>query len=313
MVRFTLLSAAAIAIGVDATSISVLEYGSGGTVHRTTATAPQTTASGVLSFFRSTHEVGNRKSRRTSTTQYPGMNVVPNLFNRPDGGILIEISGDSVDLATMPTLRGLLENDSAVGEFNMNHSEGKKLTRQLGVKSVDSADIEAHTLMKSKVAAAGDGNTLESMRFNVGPSASAADVDANLSRSLKAIADYSNENSSTLVVYLLVEEKDGIFSDRLAARRRLEDEDENDDGGQEQNEEGEEGEQFSSAAYGYYKANGEYYNPFREISDIQYYQVVLWTSIGLGAILLTANMMMLNMPLLPDTLLFGESAKVVAE
>merc|ERR550539_986155 len=115
MFRLTLLSAAAIAIGVDATSVSVIEYGSGGTVHRTTATAPQTNASGVLSFMKSVHEVGNRKSRRTRDTQYPGMNIVPNLFKRPNGGLLIEISGDSIDLAAMPTLAGLLDNDSSVG------------------------------------------------------------------------------------------------------------------------------------------------------------------------------------------------------
>merc|ERR1719148_236171 len=138
MFQLTLLTAASIVIGVDATSVSVLEFGSGGTVHRTTATAPQTTASGVLSFFRSVHDVGNRKSRRTRTTQYPGMNVVPNLFKRPEGGIFIEISGGSVDLAAMPTLAGLLDNDSSVGEFNMNYSEGKKLTGQIG-GSVDLA------------------------------------------------------------------------------------------------------------------------------------------------------------------------------
>ena len=47
--------------------------------------------------------------------------------------------------------------------------------------------------------------------------------------------------------------------------------------------------------------------------QIQYFNIVLWTAIGLAAILFFSIFLMMYMPLMPDTLLFGESAKLVAE
>jgi hypothetical protein len=44
--------------------------------------------------------------------------------------------------------------------------------------------------------------------------------------------------------------------------------------------------------------------------QIQYFQVVLWTSLALVAIVYYSIYMMVNMPLMADSLLFGESAKV---
>jgi hypothetical protein len=40
---------------------------------------------------------------------------------------------------------------------------------------------------------------------------------------------------------------------------------------------------------------------------------MLWTAIGLSFVLFIVISMMINMPMMPDTLLFGESAKMVAE
>lgn len=47
--------------------------------------------------------------------------------------------------------------------------------------------------------------------------------------------------------------------------------------------------------------------------QIQYFQVVLWTSLGLVAIVYYSIYLMVNMPLMADSLLFGESAKVADE
>jgi hypothetical protein len=44
--------------------------------------------------------------------------------------------------------------------------------------------------------------------------------------------------------------------------------------------------------------------------QIQYFNVVLWTSLGLAAILFFAIYMMVYMQLMADTLLFGESARI---
>jgi hypothetical protein len=47
--------------------------------------------------------------------------------------------------------------------------------------------------------------------------------------------------------------------------------------------------------------------------QIQYFNVVLWTSITLVVLTFATVSMMINMPLEADTLLFGESAKMVGE
>jgi len=322
---------AAIAITADATSVSVIEIGNGGTVHRTTATAPQTTASGVLSFFRSLHEDGNgSKSRHTRTTQYPGMNVVPNIFSRPDGGISIGITGN-INLAAMPTLASILDDEGAVGHFNMKSSEGQMLTKKLGAELIDHNSLETSIMNKAKAAVAEDGNRLESVGINIGSDESAAEVDASLSSSLKAITNHSKQNSATFIVHIFVEENEEVFNTRLMNRRRLEDANDDgegddaaaaDDAAEGDDAAAEEEEEdadmyYAGQSYGnqfmYQKANGVYYNPYRSMNEIQSYNVLLWTAIGLFTILFTAFYKMLNMRLLPDTLLFGESAKVVAE
>ena len=85
---------------------------------------------------------------------------------------------------------------------------------------------------------------------------------------------------------------------RRGRRRRLED---GDGGG---NNGGADDDQYS--AY----ASSEY---TRTIFQIQYYNVVLWTALGLVLVLVTSLYMMMYMPLMPDTLLFGQSAKMVGE
>jgi hypothetical protein len=47
--------------------------------------------------------------------------------------------------------------------------------------------------------------------------------------------------------------------------------------------------------------------------QIQYFNVVLWTSIGLVVLLLFVIWLVIDMPLEADTLLFGESAKMMGE
>lgn len=321
---FTLTALAALSIGTDATSVSVIEFGNGGTVQRTTATAPQTVASGVMSFFRSLHEVGSDgEIRRSRTTQYPGMNVVPSIFNRPDGGLSIGITGETIDLSKMPTVAGILRDEGSVGHFNMKSSEGKILKDMLNADTVESSSLESAIVSKGKAAAAKDGNRLESLEVKIESDDSAAMIDDSIGKALKEIARLAEERGSNIVVHLFVEENEEVFENRLQ-RRRLEDNyyqqenaNENDDGGQNNNKDGEDQDgdenQYDESQFGYYKKNGVYYNPYRQMKDIQYSNTVLWTAIGLVVILFVANGLMLNMPLLPDTLLFGESAKVVAE
>jgi hypothetical protein len=70
--------------------------------------------------------------------------------------------------------------------------------------------------------------------------------------------------------------------------------------------------QYNNAyyGYGYYNSDGEYVTPFKTMFQIQYFNVVLWTSVGLVVMLFFVIYLMINMPLEADTLLFGESAKI---
>jgi hypothetical protein len=47
--------------------------------------------------------------------------------------------------------------------------------------------------------------------------------------------------------------------------------------------------------------------------QIQYFNVVLWTAVGLTIVLFFSVYLMMNMPLMADTLLFGESSKMSFE
>merc|ERR1712157_194768 len=67
-----------------------------------------------------------------------------------------------------------------------------------------------------------------------------------------------------------------------------------------------------NAYYGYYNDYGEWVTNYRTIFQIQYYNVVLWTTVGLFTLAYVSNVMLVNMPLMEDTLLFGESAKMAA-
>jgi len=306
---------AVLAIGIDATSVAVMEFGNVSTMHRTMSTASETSASGVLSFFKSLHEVySNGKVSRSRSTQYPGMSVVPNLFNRPNGGIAIGISVETTELVSMPTLASILEEKGTIGNFNIKSSEGKLLMKQMEPDSVDIASFESVVETRAKAAACKDGNKLESVTVNFESIKSAVEFDTSLARSLKSVAKHAEETESTIIVYLIIQENDEDFNRRVMTRRSLDEQEEEDENNKNDNEDGDGNDdgEYDSSQFGYY-ANGKYYQPYRKMSEIQYFNIVLWTSVGLCSVMFAANWMTMYMPLMPDTLLFGESAKVVAE
>merc|ERR1712161_171963 len=148
--------------------------------------------------------------------------------------------------------------------------------------------------------------------------ANAVSIDSQIASLLN---DYSSsfDASKTVVLHLVVEEEDGAARSRNLARRldgqdqseaenvpqrRLEQEDADEADANAQN--GNNG----YYGYGYYNAYGEWVTPYKSMFQIQYFNVVLWTSLGLVAVLFFSIYLMIYMPLMADTLLFGESAKV---
>ena len=75
---------------VDATTVAVLELGKCGTLHKVDASTSETSSYGVMSFMKATHDADkNGKTREDRTTQIPGMGIVPDIFNRADGGVVV--------------------------------------------------------------------------------------------------------------------------------------------------------------------------------------------------------------------------------
>lgn len=89
------------------------------------------------------------------------------------------------------------------------------------------------------------------------------------------------------------------------------DEDNNEEEGEEEDADGNNNNnQNGYYIYGYYQ-NGEWVTPYKTMFQIQYFNIVLWTSIAMVVVLLYVIYLVVNMPLEADTLLFGESAKMV--
>merc|ERR1719223_2512989 len=107
--KFVFTALVAMTATVDAaTRVAVIELGSSGTVRRTTTASRQeeTSVDGVASFWSALHGYGRK-------LQHAGMPVVPDLFSRPDSGIVISLSG--VDLDSMPQTDAIMSNESESG------------------------------------------------------------------------------------------------------------------------------------------------------------------------------------------------------
>merc|ERR1712238_629473 len=137
-----------------------------------------------------------------------------------------------------------------------------------------------------------EGNTLESMTVKVENDESAAKADSSLIRILKELEELMKSTDKTVLVHLIVDEEEGAARRRLISRRL---------------KEGESEDEILRQLEDDY---GEYVIIYKSMFNIQYFNIVLWTSLGLLTVFGVSTYMMLTMPLLPDTLLFGESAKV---
>jgi len=289
------------ALSAEATTVAVLEIGKGGVLHKTSSSSPTTSAGGVVSFWKSTHDAdSNGNTREHRSAQFPGMTVVPDIFSRADGGVVVGVTGE-VDLAVMPTLASLVEEDGALGHFHVAGNNGRKIMKHINAPRANSQEFSNVADSKVKATVAEKGNKLESVLVHVDNKEEAAAVDASLARMLKSLANEAEKAGSTIIVHLVIDDEDSTARRRLLTeeQRKLEEDGDNNE--------------YSYSIPGYYDDENNFVTPFKTIFQIQYYNVVQWTAIGLFTILLAANYMTINMPLMPDTLLFGESAKMVAE
>ena len=314
MMKFVIATLFATLLTVDAsTRVAVLELGASGTVRRTTSSSEVTSVDGVASFWSALHGYGRK-------LQHAGMPMVPDLFSRPQSGVVIGLTGSGIDLDNMPTLESLLEGveekneNNVVGHMQVHGNQCKKMLKNVPDKQ-EYASGDLRSAFDTQAKQAG----ISGMHFDVS-SDNAADFDAQLASLLKG---YSS--SETVIVHLVVEEEDGSARRRVLAsevegktqsatkeehiqRRLAEDEEEGE--GEDNGDGDEDNSNNGYYGYGYYNAYGEWVTPYKTMFQIQYFNVVLWTSLGLVAVLFFSIYLMIYMPLMADTLLFGESARV---
>jgi hypothetical protein len=291
------------ACAVDAaTKIAVIEFGKGGSVRRTTASNADTTVDGVASFWAVLHQ--NRRN-----LQHAGMTLVPDLFKKPDNGVVIGISGSGVDLDTMPFIAGLVleESNDVVGHFEVTGTRLDSLMSRVDEwETIDVASLVDSTKKHGeKVGLSGFKTVVDS--------STAAAVDQKMSDILGGLKNMAETTGKTIIVHLVVEEEVASARRRVLARR-LEENNADGDNADGDNADGDnaDGQQQASVyyGYGYYNENKQWVTPYKTMFQIQYFNIVLWTSLGLVATLFFVIYMMIYMPLEPDTLLFGESAKL---
>ncbi len=308
ILSFGIATALATLSAVSATTVSVMELGKGGVIHSIEASSPTTSSNGVMSFWKSVHDADTSgKNRELRTTQIPGMSVVPDLFSRANGGVVIGLAGE-IDFEAMPTVASMSEVSK--GQLHIRGNNGRKLMKGLQAPRVEAGEFDAAITSKAKASVSEKGNKLDSIFVSVENKDAAKDVDAALARMLKSLAEDAEKAGSTIIVHLVVDSDD--MDNSITGRRRLSEENTNQGSRNLENENDDNG-GSSYEIPGYYDENNNFITNYKTIFQIQYYNVCLWTAIGLFVVLVSANVMTMNMPLMPDTLLFGESAKMVAE
>lgn len=315
MLRLSLLLASLNSVSAS-TSVAVIEFGRRGAVRRTDAQSPSTTVDGVASFWKALHQ--NRR------LQHAGMTVVPDLFNKADVGIVIGIDG--VDIDHMPTIDVMMheEGEGVVGVMKVEGFHCHDLMTK--VDQVDEIKVgDLKSAAENKVANGG----FSALQMTAGE-----DLEKELAAAFESLTRAAEESGKTIVVHLVIEEDMSTARRRLSSRRlegEGEGEGEGEQGGEGEGQQGEgEGEggedknnaeddnnaqgqsQYSGYyGYGYFNAYDEWVTPYKTMFQIQYFNVVLWTAIGLTVSLFFVLYLMIYMPLEPDTLLFGEQAKYV--
>jgi hypothetical protein len=301
-----------LAYSVDAsTRVAVLEFGKGGAVRRTAVRDSETSVNGVVSFWNALHRTGRRQ------LQYAGMTVVPDMFQKASSGIVIGLSG-SVDLDDMINVASWISEDgAAVGHMEV---EGRHCSHMMS-KLDDVQEIDNSVSFKTVAVKEARALGLSGVKTVV-TSSNAAEIDQELGAVFKEFERVADETGNTIVVHLVVDEDDS-YSRRRLQSRRLEDVAAGDDANANQNNNAaavDDATVVSSQSqysgfygYGYYNAYGEWVTPYKTMFQIQYFNVVLWTAVALVVTLFYTIYLMTNMSLEADTLLFGESAKMIGD
>jgi hypothetical protein len=300
------LAASASAAASTETIVVVLEFGPGGSVHRTTSTASAASSpAAVATFWNVLHRPSSSQlssKRAPSMGQHAGMSVVPDLFARPDTGVVIGLRAES--LKSMPNAASLLLDESAnnnvVGRLRVPGSVGMELVKLASPKAdaevVEVGDDAGRRLLSTAEAAArgepsgGDGIEALLLVVDAADADAAAAADEQLRRMLTTLKGHAAANGKTVVLHLIVEQEGGAAAPASTSGRRLQEE--------------EDANANANANTNSYSSNQ------KSMYEIQSFNLYLWTSVGLFVVVAMVMSAFIDMPLFPDTLLFGEAGKM---
>lgn len=299
------------------TTVAVVELGKGGSVRQTTSTSPHATVRGVTSFWANLHDM-DPHGRRAKRVPPAGMSMVPDFFEKANGGLIVGFTGlHSEDIHSMPTLQAVLDKnvDHVIGEFHLSGSQANALMRHDGshlVQDTKEFETKLGESVQHIVSSPKEENKVKTISLDFQHYKSESSIaDQSLSQMFHALKKQADASDSTFVVHLVIEQEgDRIGADAEKTQEIVEQEDEE----HQQHRRLEEQEQRNTAeqgksgsiyyGYGYYDANGEWYTPYRTISQIQYFQVSLWAAVGLFAILCLSLSKMFYMPLIVSFFLY---------
>mmetsp|Transcript_15232 Transcript_15232/g.23041 ORF Transcript_15232/g.23041 Transcript_15232/m.23041 type:complete len:340 (+) Transcript_15232:67-1086(+) len=331
----SLLSITALASSAAATkqtTVTILEFGKGGTIHTATsnnnnAASITTTPAAMTSFWKAMHPSKNGKY---SSHGYAGMAVVPDLFTKADLGVIVGLGGNVAGhLDSMPTAMALLSGntdseDGVVGQVKISGHVSNTLVK--GISSSPKAKSAAVVTDKddfgrrlSSSTTANEAGSLEAVSLQVMDDGDAKEADDQLRKLIQRLKDEADASGKTVVLHLVVETNvpESVVS---ASRRRL-NEDEEDGGSQDQNQEGEEnnnennnndenGNNQNQQQDGENGYTTQYAYNYKTMYEIQTFNIITWTAVGLVVIVFMVMGAFIGMPLYPDTLLFGFSTKI---
>jgi len=290
----------------DETTVTILEFGPGGTVHRSTSTSTESNSAAVTSLWNVLHNPTTNNKQSTISQQHAGMSIVPDLFTKPSSGIIVKLQGD--EYKSMKMAQTLLDSSattnkhSIVGHVhipgqvgtNLMESATKTYSLNKGDGVIPSEDVSKH-LSKTVDNASNTDNlseegSVETITLNVDNKDDAKNVDKHLSEMLSTLKKQAVDNKKTVVVHVIMEDGDNT-------RRRLEDQNNGEDENNNNNQNANNQNQNSNSNY-------------KSMYEIQTFNLYLWTAVGLFVIVFMVIGAFIDMPLMPDTLLFGETAKI---
>lgn len=316
LISLTVLAGSAAAAATKQTTVTILEFGKGGTVHvaannNKAPTSITTTPAAMTSFWKAMHPSKNGKY---SSHGYAGMSVVPDLFTKADLGVIVGLGGNVAEhLASMPTAMALLSGgsneDSVVGQVKISGHVTNAL-----IKGVTAPNAKTAAVVTDKddfgrrlsSSTTDEARLLDAVSLQVMDGADAKEADDQLHRLIQRLKDESAASGKTVVVHLVVETvvPESVVS---ANRRRLQENDNQQNQQQNQNGQNQNGQnQQQNGENGYTNYS---YN-YKTMYEIQTFNVITWTTVGLVVIVFMVMGAFIGMPLYPDTLLFGFSTKV---